>query len=161
VLFFYFVPDTTQDCPGHHTRLSRTPHETVPDTTRDHGNFNNLILILFQLFDLVRCQRPEIFKKLKLISGDILEEGLGISNDDRVELQKNCQILFHSAACVRYIIINTYCTSSSSSSSPYPTMFVCTKKGRGAILFFCPGYHTGHHMLTSYVESLALSREFT
>jgi hypothetical protein len=29
VLFFYFVPDTTRDCHGHHTRLSRTPHETV------------------------------------------------------------------------------------------------------------------------------------
>lgn len=57
--------------------------------------------IISQLFDLVREKSPGVFSKLKLIPGDILEEGLGMSNDDRVELQRRCNIVFHSAACVR------------------------------------------------------------
>ncbi|RVE50675.1 hypothetical protein evm_004707 [Chilo suppressalis] len=54
-----------------------------------------------KLFDVVRSQNPGVFRKLKLIAGDILDDGLGISNDDRAELQKNCNVIFHSAACVR------------------------------------------------------------
>ncbi|XP_022121959.2 putative fatty acyl-CoA reductase CG5065 [Pieris rapae] len=55
-----------------------------------------------KVFELLQNKNPSIFNKLKFISGDILEEELGLSNDDRQELQRNCQIIFHSAACVRF-----------------------------------------------------------
>ncbi|XP_028161341.1 putative fatty acyl-CoA reductase CG5065 [Ostrinia furnacalis] len=55
-----------------------------------------------KLFELIRDKNPDVLQKLKLIPGDILEEGLGMSNDDRVELQRRCHIVFHSAACVRF-----------------------------------------------------------
>ncbi|CAG9794395.1 unnamed protein product [Diatraea saccharalis] len=55
-----------------------------------------------KLFDLVRSQNPDAFKKVKLIPGNILSDGLDLSNDDRTELQKKCNIIFHSAACVRF-----------------------------------------------------------
>ncbi|KAL0858723.1 hypothetical protein ABMA27_011200 [Loxostege sticticalis] len=55
-----------------------------------------------KLFELLREKDPDAFQKVKLIPGDILEEGLGMSNDDRVELQRRCNIVFHSAACVRF-----------------------------------------------------------
>ncbi|XP_014371686.2 putative fatty acyl-CoA reductase CG5065 [Papilio machaon] len=53
-------------------------------------------------FENLRTKQPEVFNKLKLVPGDILEDELGLSNDDRQELQKNCNIIFHSAACVRF-----------------------------------------------------------
>ncbi|CAG4949380.1 unnamed protein product [Parnassius apollo] len=53
-------------------------------------------------FENLNTKQPEVFDKLKLVPGDILEEDLGISNDDRQELQQNCNIVFHSAACVRF-----------------------------------------------------------
>lgn len=54
------------------------------------------------MFDLVREKNPDSFKKLRYIAGDVMEEDLGISNEDRAELQMETNILFHSAACVRY-----------------------------------------------------------
>ncbi|XP_045770374.1 fatty acyl-CoA reductase 1-like [Maniola jurtina] len=43
-----------------------------------------------------------VFSKLCVIPGDILEEDLGISAQDRSILQKEVQIVFHSAASVRF-----------------------------------------------------------
>ncbi|XP_073965495.1 putative fatty acyl-CoA reductase CG5065 isoform X1 [Choristoneura fumiferana] len=55
-----------------------------------------------KLFSHLREKQPEVFSKLRLVSGDILEEELGLSNDDRQELQKRCHVVFHGAACVRF-----------------------------------------------------------
>ncbi|CAK1546368.1 unnamed protein product [Leptosia nina] len=55
-----------------------------------------------KVFELLHKKDPSVFSKLKFLSGDILEEDLGLSNDDKQELQRNCQIIFHSAACVRF-----------------------------------------------------------
>jgi fatty acyl-CoA reductase len=41
-------------------------------------------------------------EKLKIIKGDILEDGLGIDNSDQQELIDNVNIVFHSAASVRF-----------------------------------------------------------
>ncbi|CAH0712910.1 unnamed protein product, partial [Brenthis ino] len=54
------------------------------------------------VFDVLRDTQPEVFNKLKLLAGDIFEPELGLSNDDRHELQRHCNIVFHSAACVRF-----------------------------------------------------------
>ncbi|XP_068622040.1 putative fatty acyl-CoA reductase CG5065 [Battus philenor] len=53
-------------------------------------------------FENLKAKQPSVFSKLRLISGDILIDELGLSDDDRQELQKNCNIIFHSAACVRF-----------------------------------------------------------
>ncbi|CAH2235427.1 jg13285 [Pararge aegeria aegeria] len=43
-----------------------------------------------------------MFSKICVIPGDIFEEGLAISAEDRTMLQKEVQIVFHSAASVRF-----------------------------------------------------------
>ncbi|KAI5640427.1 male sterility protein domain-containing protein [Phthorimaea operculella] len=59
-------------------------------------------LISQKVFDPLREMNPRAFDKLRLIPGDILEPALGISDEDRRLLQKKCNIVFHSAACVRF-----------------------------------------------------------
>jgi alcohol-forming fatty acyl-CoA reductase len=39
---------------------------------------------------------------LKVVSGDISAEGLGISEEDKLELTENVNIIFHCAAVVRF-----------------------------------------------------------
>ncbi|XP_052738814.1 putative fatty acyl-CoA reductase CG5065 [Bicyclus anynana] len=51
-------------------------------------------------FEKIRDIR--LFSKLCVIQGDILEEDLGISEQDRIILQEEVQIVFHSAASVRF-----------------------------------------------------------
>ncbi|XP_050342597.1 putative fatty acyl-CoA reductase CG5065 isoform X2 [Nymphalis io] len=58
--------------------------------------FNN------KIFENLREKQPDVFKKIKLVAGDILDDNLGLSNDDVQELRRNCNIVFHSAACVRF-----------------------------------------------------------
>ncbi|XP_063632736.1 putative fatty acyl-CoA reductase CG5065 [Cydia splendana] len=59
-------------------------------------------LIGNKLFNPLRAKQPDVFNKLRLVAGDILEDELGLSNDDRQELQRRCHVVFHSAACVRF-----------------------------------------------------------
>ncbi|XP_026485989.2 putative fatty acyl-CoA reductase CG5065 [Vanessa tameamea] len=58
--------------------------------------FNN------KVFANLREKQPDVFKKIKLVAGDVLDDNLGLSNDDALELRRNCNIVFHSAACVRF-----------------------------------------------------------
>ncbi|XP_061722420.1 putative fatty acyl-CoA reductase CG5065 [Cydia pomonella] len=53
-------------------------------------------------FNRLHEQNPQCFKKLRLVPGDILADGLGISDDLREKLRMECQIIFHCAACVRF-----------------------------------------------------------
>ncbi|XP_026745123.1 LOW QUALITY PROTEIN: fatty acyl-CoA reductase 1-like, partial [Trichoplusia ni] len=55
-----------------------------------------------RVFDLLRDKDPEAIKKVRLINGDITEPELGISDADKKELQERCNVIFHSAACVRF-----------------------------------------------------------
>ncbi|XP_073965239.1 putative fatty acyl-CoA reductase CG5065 [Choristoneura fumiferana] len=55
-----------------------------------------------QVFSNLHENDPKCFEKLRLVSGDILVENLGISEEDRDELRRECQIIFHCAACVRF-----------------------------------------------------------
>ncbi|XP_049883830.1 fatty acyl-CoA reductase 1-like [Pectinophora gossypiella] len=59
-------------------------------------------LINQKVFDPLKEKDPTCFKKLRLIAGDILEPELGISDEDRKLLQSTCNMVFHSAACVRF-----------------------------------------------------------
>lgn len=46
--------------------------------------------------------KTELFKKLIAISGDIGEDNLGLSNEDRSQLIENVQIVVHSAATLDF-----------------------------------------------------------
>ncbi|XP_059061571.1 putative fatty acyl-CoA reductase CG5065 [Achroia grisella] len=54
------------------------------------------------IFDHIKNDYPKRLEKLQVIPGDILDKDLSISDDDRDLLQRECQILFHCAACVRF-----------------------------------------------------------
>ncbi|XP_041971171.1 putative fatty acyl-CoA reductase CG5065 [Aricia agestis] len=55
-----------------------------------------------RIFDKLQVNSPKCFKKLHLIAGDVLKEDLGISIEDWDLLQKEVNIVFHCAACVRF-----------------------------------------------------------
>ncbi|XP_048004127.1 putative fatty acyl-CoA reductase CG5065 [Leguminivora glycinivorella] len=55
-----------------------------------------------RIFDRLHEVSPKCFEKLRLIPGDILAEGMGISEEHRQELRNETQIIFHCAACVRF-----------------------------------------------------------
>ncbi|KAF2897506.1 hypothetical protein ILUMI_08662 [Ignelater luminosus] len=67
------------------------------------------------LFDKLKEQYPDaIEKKLRAITGDTTEIGLGLSEEDKKELVENISIIFHGAASVRFndslrkaVIMNT------------------------------------------------------
>ncbi|XP_063628672.1 putative fatty acyl-CoA reductase CG5065 [Cydia splendana] len=54
------------------------------------------------VFNRLHEDNPQCFKKLRLVPGDILADGLGISDDLLETLRQECQIIFHCAACVRF-----------------------------------------------------------
>ncbi|XP_063923664.1 fatty acyl-CoA reductase 1-like [Zophobas morio] len=54
------------------------------------------------LFDLLKSQQPTSVKKCEIIPGDITQEGLGISLEDRQKLQEEVEFIFHSAASTRF-----------------------------------------------------------
>lgn len=47
-------------------------------------------------------QRPEALQKLKVIPGDVTKNGLGISESDHQTLIEKVNIVFHSAATVKF-----------------------------------------------------------
>jgi len=55
-----------------------------------------------KLFDGLRATAPERLTILRAIGGDITEENLGISDQDRKLLCENVSIVFHSAATVKF-----------------------------------------------------------
>lgn len=71
------------------------------------------ILVVLQVFDLIREFNPKNFEKMIPISGDVMELGLGISEEDKLRM-KDVSVVFHSAASVRFddplheaVIMNT------------------------------------------------------
>jgi fatty acyl-CoA reductase len=55
-----------------------------------------------QLFDTLKDLHPNYHEKVIPIEGDMLEPNLGISDKDRKLLIENVNIVFHSAATVRF-----------------------------------------------------------
>lgn len=54
------------------------------------------------LFSKLQEINPDAKKKLILCPGDIIHQGLGLSDADRKKITKNCQVIIHSAAAVRF-----------------------------------------------------------
>ena len=70
------------------------------------ANFDNFLTncvsVTLQLYDNLRAQNPDFREKIHAITGDVLEEDLGISEKDRTFLAENTHIVFHSAATIRF-----------------------------------------------------------
>ena len=59
-------------------------------------------LVNCKLFEPVAKEHPDYKSKLVAINGDLVEPNLGISDEDRAVLRDKCNIVFHSAATVRF-----------------------------------------------------------
>lgn len=66
------------------------------------------------VFDRIRAKNADLLKKIVFIAGDIAKPNIGLSNDDLIMLKENVNIIFHSAATVRFdqsikdaVIMNT------------------------------------------------------
>ncbi|OWR46525.1 fatty-acyl CoA reductase 4, partial [Danaus plexippus plexippus] len=55
-----------------------------------------------RVFEIIHEKSPKIFDKVTVIPGDILQHNLGISIEDWEKLQRETEIVFHCAACVRF-----------------------------------------------------------
>jgi len=60
------------------------------------------LLMRWQLFDNLRSEQPEFVSKVYAVSGDIAEEGLGLQADQQAYLEDNINVVFHSAATIRF-----------------------------------------------------------
>jgi fatty acyl-CoA reductase len=54
------------------------------------------------LFEKVKREQPNCISKVVLVTGDFEQRGLGLSKDDRALLVHEVNIIFHSAATVRF-----------------------------------------------------------
>lgn len=59
-------------------------------------------LFTLKVFDKIREKYPERFSKIKIIKGDVTQDDLGLSDNDKNELIENVTTIFHCAACVRF-----------------------------------------------------------
>lgn len=57
---------------------------------------------IVQIFEKVRKDQPNFKEKFVAINGDILQPEMGISKSDRKMLEQEIQIVFHSAATIRF-----------------------------------------------------------
>jgi fatty acyl-CoA reductase len=62
-----------------------------------------------QIFDQVRAENPSVFSKLKIVGGDVSEDGLGLKDQALAEeMMKKVSVVFHCAACVRFDMTMRY-----------------------------------------------------
>lgn len=54
------------------------------------------------MFDRIRDAYPDRLQKIVFVAGDISKPNIGVSNDDLQMLKENVNIVFHSAATVRF-----------------------------------------------------------
>lgn len=72
------------------------------------------LFLPFQLFDRLRKETPKALEKLVLVEGDVSKDRLGLDDDIYQSLAENVDVVFHSAATVKFttplkqaILINT------------------------------------------------------
>jgi len=57
---------------------------------------------MLQLFDNLRSEQPQFTSKVFAVSGNIADEGLGLEDDQKSYLEENVNVVFHSAATVKF-----------------------------------------------------------
>lgn len=59
-------------------------------------------MFFFKVYDKLRRTNPDFSSKIHIVKGDVLEKNLGISDEDKKFLEDNINIVFHSAATIRF-----------------------------------------------------------
>jgi thioester reductase-like protein len=66
-------------------------------------NFGNLLFFLFlKLFETVSKAHSDFRSKLVPVKGDLSEPDLGLSLEERQMLVENVNVVFHSAATIKF-----------------------------------------------------------
>ena len=55
-----------------------------------------------QVFDSLHREQPAVFEKLLPVAGDLMEPGLGLSENDQQLLIQNVAVVFHLAATIKF-----------------------------------------------------------
>ena len=80
--------------------------ELINNQVSNSFNFRMVSILFyffyFQIFDLVRADNPDVFKKLIAIEGDVTKAGLGLSPADTQLIIDNATIIFNLAATIRF-----------------------------------------------------------
>lgn len=88
--------------------IEQRHRELVENPVRYYLNHkkNNLKLIRYsidpQIFDRIRNDHPERLNKIVFIAGDLSKPNIGVSDADSTLLKEKVQVVFHSAAAVRF-----------------------------------------------------------
>ncbi|KAK3098894.1 hypothetical protein FSP39_024069 [Pinctada imbricata] len=91
-----------------------------------------------QLFDKLRMKQPDFCTKLIPIKGDLTSPELGISSEDKSLLMENVNIIFHSAATVKFDEPLKYAFVHVS------TAYSCCENGSIEELVYDPPYSANH-----------------
>lgn len=59
-------------------------------------------MVCFQLFALLKSQKPKYRHNISVISGDVSLPGMGISHEERQTIRDNVNVVIHGAATVRF-----------------------------------------------------------
>lgn len=62
----------------------------------------NLLLFWFQLFRRLKHEVPKFYHKVSVVNGNLEQPGFGLSDEDKQKLSDEVNIIFHSAATVRF-----------------------------------------------------------
>ena len=92
-----FMEKVLRSCPGvgNIYMLCRGKRGKTPQERMDK-------LFSEMLFDNVRENLPGQIKKVIPVVGDVLEKGLGLSEEDEKLVTDNCHVIIHSAATIRF-----------------------------------------------------------
>ncbi|XP_072143728.1 putative fatty acyl-CoA reductase CG5065 [Dermacentor andersoni] len=54
------------------------------------------------IFEHLKQEQPEVFEKVTVVAGDLVQPGLGLSASDRATLVDNVSVVFHSGAAIKF-----------------------------------------------------------
>lgn len=112
--FLLFLFRHRRNLSSHSTKTwstsSRTFERSSVESSKKRGKSNELFdqttfsfsCFISQLFETVRSINPKFEEKVFAMPGDILDPNFGLSFDDERKLIEECNIVFHSAATVRF-----------------------------------------------------------
>lgn len=70
-------------------------------TDNDSSFVNKFLLILFKVFQRICDEKPEMFKKIVPVFGDITSDRLGLNDEQYNHVVSTAQIVFHMAASLK------------------------------------------------------------
>lgn len=104
---FSYSSQKRQDTSATHQRTSRFRSKIKTFLIILLSYLRSIIIVfitfaILKMFDLVRKGNPEFASKLEAIEGDLDLPSIGISQEDEQKLIENVNVVFHSAATIRF-----------------------------------------------------------